>query len=322
MDLQAILEGFSKEVSSLKEALLTVQAQVPNPADLAALSGEMNTLRSAYSNLQASVNNPAPAQVVPVAPTIPVVQYLISEQMPMPDKFSGSKKNYTVVNFKLAVRRIFENIPNRYPDDASKIKFIGNLLEGSARKWLDAVELSTSPESVSILTHLDIFWLMLEKHFGHKSMPFENEVNLLAYKQGKNRISDFNVRFKQLASALDFNETALCAIYIFNLNEDTLNFLIRMPPIPRKLDELMERCAHLDSSFLSPRTGIDSSRAMQIDVVSQASHDKKLFCRYCKERSHMIDSCTKLARRNSKSSSSGRSDQPSPSQGKGPATRL
>ena len=113
----------------------------------------------------------------------------------MPDKFSGSKKNYTVVNFKLAVRRIFQNMPNRYPDDASRIKFIGNLLEGSARKWLDAVELSNSPESVSI-----VFWLMLEKHFGHKTMPFENVVNLVAFKQGKTETSDYNVRFKQLAS--------------------------------------------------------------------------------------------------------------------------
>lgn len=164
---------------------------------------------------------------------------------------------------------------------------------------------------------------MLEKRFGHKSMPFENEVNLLAHKQGKNKISDFNVRFKQLASAVDFNETALCAIYFYNLNEDTLNFLIRMPPIPWKLEELIERYAHLDSSFLSPRTsGIDSSRAMQIDVVSQVSHDKKLFCRYCKERSHMIDACPKLAKKTSKSSSSGRADQPSPGQGKGPATRI
>lgn len=320
MELQEILEAFSKEVATLKEALLTLQAQVPNPADLAALSGEMNSLRSAYSNLQATVSGPPSPQAIPVVSTTPVVQYVVSEQMPMPDKFSGSKKNYTVVNFKLAVRRIFENMPNRYPDDAARIKFIGNLLEGSARKWLDAVELSNSPESVSILTHLDIFWLMLEKHFGHKTMPFENEVNLLAFKQGKTKTSDYNVRFKQLASAIDFNETALCAIYIFNLNEETLNFLIRNPPIPRKLDELMERCAHLDSSFLSPRIcSADSSRAMQIDVVSQVSQEKKLFCKYCKERSHVIDSCPKLAKKKAKASSS---DKPSPSQGKGPATRL
>lgn len=126
MELHEILEAFSKEVASLKEALLTLQAQVPNPADLAALSGEMNSLRSTYSNLQASVNNPAPAQVVPVAPITPVVRYVVSEQMPMPDKFSGSKKNYTIVNFKLAVRRIFENMPNHYLDDPSRIKFIGN----------------------------------------------------------------------------------------------------------------------------------------------------------------------------------------------------
>ena len=90
---------------------MTLQAQVPNPADLAALSGEMNSLRNAYSNLQASVNSPTPPQVVPVSPTTPVIQYVVSDQMPMPDKFSGSRKNYTVANFKLAVRRIFENMP-------------------------------------------------------------------------------------------------------------------------------------------------------------------------------------------------------------------
>ena len=40
-------------------------------------------------------------------------------------------------------------------------------------------------------------------------MPFENEVNLLAFKQGKTKTSDYNVRSKQLASAIDVNEIVI-----------------------------------------------------------------------------------------------------------------
>lgn len=97
------------------------------------------------------------------------------------------------------------------------------------------------------------FWNNLEKHFGLKSMPFESEISLINYKKGKIRISEFNVRFKQLASAADFYESALCSLFIANLNTEILNFLIRIPPIPFTLAVLMELCAHLDSSFLGNR---------------------------------------------------------------------
>ena len=312
MDLSQVLDAFSKEMGSLKDALSNIQSQVPNQADFASLASELSSLRSAYSSLQDNLHSqqPAPNPIVHVQPPLPPsVQYVVSESMPMPEKFSGSRKSYTVANFKLAFRRIQDNMPNRFNDDASRIKFIGNLLEGAARKWLDHIEMADSDNSFEILNNLDYFWICLEKHFGQKSMPFSNEIELLKYEQGTTRISEFNIRFKQLAASLDFNESALCAIYIKNLNDETVNFLKRTPPIPRKLEEIMERCAHLDSGFLSSRSF--NPRAMQVDAVSR-SDVKKLFCPYCKMRDHSIDSCPKLARKNAQSSG----------QGKVPATRL
>lgn len=77
------------------------------------------------------------------------------------------------------------------------------------RTWLDGIELSTSEESVAIRTDLESFWHQLERHFGTKSMPFDPEVKLLRFTQGNMRICDFNQKFKQLASSLDFNENRL-----------------------------------------------------------------------------------------------------------------
>jgi len=307
-----VLDAFSKEMGSLKDALNNIQSQVPNQTDFASLAGELASLRLAYSSLQENLHSqpPAPIPIVHVSsPSPSSVQYVVSESMPLPEKFSGARKSYTVSNFKLAVRRVLDNMPTRFNDDASRIKFIGNLLEGAARKWFDHIEMAETDIAFEILNNLECFWMSLEKHFGHKSLPFANEIELLKLEQGNTRISEFNIRFKQLAAALDFNESALCAIYIKNLNDETVNFLKRTPPIPRKLDEIMERCAHLDSGFLASRSFVP--RAMQVDAVSRAE-DKKLFCPYCKMRDHSINSCPKLARKNEQSSG----------QGKVPATRL
>jgi hypothetical protein len=158
---------------------------------------------------------------------------------------------------------------------------------------------------------LESFWHQLEGHFGTKSMPFDPEVKLLRFTQGNMRICDFNQKFKQLASSLDFNENALCAVYISNINSETLDYLKKSPPIPKILNELMEKCAHLDVYFLN---SVLNPNKMQIDAIQAQS---RFFCVYCKKFDHSKEHCPALAAKAAKAASRLAISQ----SGKGQATR-
>lgn len=169
----------------------------------------------------------------------------IADPCPVPEKLTGEKKSYRVANFRLAVERVFDFLHDIYPDNSSRIKYIGNLLAGDARDWWDNLVVSNTEEAIAIQGDLESFWSHLEKHYGTLVMPFEKEVNLIRFNQGELGIRDFNLKFKVLASKVNFNEEALCAVYIANLNPPTLDFLKKSPPIPKTLQNLMERCGHL-----------------------------------------------------------------------------
>jgi len=52
-----VLDAFSKEMGSLKDALNNIQSQVPNQTDFASLAGELASLHLAYSSLQENLHS-------------------------------------------------------------------------------------------------------------------------------------------------------------------------------------------------------------------------------------------------------------------------
>ncbi len=86
---------------------------------------------------------------------------------------------------------------------------------------------------------------------------------MIRFNQGKFGIRDFNLKFKTLASKVN-------AVYIANLNPPTLVLLKKSPPIPKILQELMERCGNCVSRFLEYKSEEAKSRLplkMQVYAV-------------------------------------------------------
>lgn len=240
-------------------------------------------------------------------PPVPV-QYVVADPIAMPDRFSGSPR-FPLTSFKLSVERVFELSPGRFPSPRSRILFIGNLLDGSARRWFDSLQLVGTEESERTLSDLNAFWETMAKHFGLKDSRLQSEIKLLRFRQSKLTVSEFGIRYKQLASTVEFNERALVANFIANLNEDVLDFL-RRNVIPEKLEDLIQFCSKFDVDYLDPgrrtstvrnlsSTPTNSSNMMDIGVIGQELDEEsgiseKLICNYCRMKGHIKKDCKKL----------------------------
>jgi hypothetical protein len=253
------------------------------------LINQIHELRGVVQALQSS-NQPAP------------VQYVVTDPVVMPERFSGSKSSYPLGSFKLAVERVFELSPGRFPTDKAKVTFIGNLLDGPARRWLDTVQQTKTDDSFRVINNLDYFWESMSRHFGLKDSRLQGEIKLIKFKQLTLSVSDFGIRFKQMASTVDFNDRALVALFISNLNESALNFLRKQSVIPEKLDELIQLCCRVDDDFLDPKTKhfrnspIHTGNQMDVSVISE----QRVICNYCRLEGHLKKFCPKLLKKGDK----------------------
>lgn len=255
------------------------------------LLGQINELRGVIQSMQ--------IQQMPQG-QVATVQYVIADPVAMPDRFSGSRSSYNLTSFRLAVERVFELSGGRFPNDRSKVTFIGNLLDGPARRWFDSVEMTKSEESLRISHNINYFWESMAKHFGLKDSKLQSELKLIKLKQQNLSVSEYGIRYKQMASTLEFNERALVAIFIANLNDQTLDFLKRQSSIPEQLDELIQLCVRVDNDYLDPKGRTSrphfaaNEQHMDVGVIAENRSSPKFLCNFCKLPGHIKRNCPKL----------------------------
>jgi hypothetical protein len=144
----------------------------------------------------------------------------------------------------------------------------------------------------------------MSRHFGLKDSRLQGKTKLIKFKQLTLSVSDFGIRFKQMASTVDFNDRALVALFISNLNESALNFLKKQSVIPEKLDELIQLCCRVDDDFLDPKTNhfrnspIHTGNQMDVSVISE----QRVICNYCRLEGHLKKFCPKLLKKGDKRS--------------------
>ena len=238
-----------------------------------------------FSELVRSKNNIRPANFVAI-----------------PEKFSSLKDNYSVLNFKLGVTRIFDSrdYADRFSSDEDKINFIGHLLDGPVREWWDQyVNASSSIQGSSdVLSDLNLFWELLDDNFGVKHMPFENEVEFIHFEQGSMGIKEFNLKFQRYAILSGFNPKALICLYISKLNDTYLTY-VKTPPMPEDVEGMMRKAAFFDPSFLSSTRKRTVSQSLFFKPRSNVSpalptSTGQRFCDFCKRSGHTRESCYKL----------------------------
>lgn len=109
----------------------------------------------------------------------------------------------------MAVDRVFTFSEGRFNSDNRKIIYIGSLLEGPAQSWFNSIQSSNTVEAVSIMNNVELFWLSMSRHFSAKHSELQAELEFLDFNQDKLRVSEYSIRFRQLASTLKFNDAAL-----------------------------------------------------------------------------------------------------------------
>lgn len=261
-------------------------------AEILALKNQLHGLQ-----LQTQVQAETTAAVASVAANNQqLVQYVLADLIVHPEKFSANKSSYSLTSFKMATERVFELSGSRFPDDRSKIIYIGNLLECPARRWYNSIQSRSSDEARLLMSNLDHFWSVMAAHFGIKESRIQVELKLLRFRQDKLTAAEFGTRFKQMASTINSPERPLIAIFILNLNEKTMTSLRHQQNFPDRLEDLIQLCVRSDDDYLGQDKSFGSRLLSfrdddKMDVSAVERDYSDLVFNYCRKKEHIKRNC-------------------------------
>ena len=229
----------------------------------------------------------------------------------LPAKFDGNRA--LCRSFISQVRLIFKLQPNRYPDDSTKIGFIGTLLAGTAAVWFAPLFEQNSP----ILQDLTLFLKEFERTFGEYDRKSVAANKIHALKQGRKSASEYAAEFRQISCDLPWGEAALVDLFLRGLNDDIKDLLLIFP-VPENLHDAISSAVSCDLR-LSQRHSEKRRRPafepiinhpatsvvpMELDLVQQKSQLKgplspeerrrrmlNNLCLYCGNPGHVLLEC-------------------------------
>ena len=160
-------------------------------------------------------------------------------------------ENQTLQSFLTAIELQMEN--DGVTDDARKIRYVGNYLEGRAWYWFEPImrEKNTKPEdewsdrTTKVLSNFANMKKVMRQVFGDIDERTMAAKKLQALRQTKS-VRDYITEFQMITSGLDWDEEALMDKFKGGLKQNILNLLICFPLEPKSLDELMERAQKID----------------------------------------------------------------------------
>ncbi len=148
-------------------------------------------------------------------PLPPVTSSASACPMAKPVTYSGEADACS--GFLLQCSLYFEMQPHQFISDRAKIAFIISLLSGRALQWAESIWNSRSPVVRSLNTFVDHF----REVFGTSTSAISVHDELFRLRQAGTPIHDYTVRFRTLAAASGWNETALLAAYRRGLDSPT-----------------------------------------------------------------------------------------------------
>ncbi len=235
-------------------------------------------------------------------PLPPVTSSASACPMAKPVTYSGEADACS--GFLLQCSLYFEMQPHQFISDRAKIAFIISLLSGRALQWAESIWNSRSPVVRSLNTFVDHF----REVFGTSTSAISVHDELFRLRQAGTPIHDYTVRFRTLAAASGWNETALLAAYRRGLDpqtrrqmaiyDDTVgleNFLQRALHISQHLT-----ACHTEESFTtgaSPATRPPAPEPMQMEryhltPTERARRSNLGLCLYCGAHDHLLPDCS------------------------------
>lgn len=111
---------------------------------------------------------------------------------------------------------MFDQQPNTYHADKSRIAFLLSLLAGRAAQWATAVWESNSP----VCDSYGAFTLEMRKIFDHPLKGKEAAKRLLLLTQGSSPVAQYAIDFRILAAESGWDDTALQDVFLRGLSDN------------------------------------------------------------------------------------------------------
>lgn len=218
-----------RNLTENNQALVTQIAQLT--AQVAMLTSHLS-----QSAQPAQATQPSP----PTPPPLPPLPPQRESYAPDPEPFAGDLDKCR--GFLLQCSLVFNQRPQTFPSDQSKVHYILGLLRGRALAWAEAVNSSQSVVNMSV----EEFIAKMKLVFDHPDHCGNAAKRLLNLRQGSRSVADFSVEFRTLAADSKWNDEALRGVFVKGLNESLKDELASRDE-PSDLDSLVSLAIRLDN---------------------------------------------------------------------------
>ncbi|XP_073425377.1 uncharacterized protein [Dendrobates tinctorius] len=162
--------------------------------------------------------------------------------LPLPDKFSGDGASCRGFISQCSMQ--MELLATRFPTERAKVGFIVSLLSGKAFEWATPLWERGDPE-VRTAAH---FLTAIKQVFLGPRVTHDTSLQLLALTQGALSVSQYSVRFRTLASELEWSDKAPIPVFWRGLAEHVKDALSTKEG-PASLEELIAISTRIDLRF-------------------------------------------------------------------------
>ncbi|KAH7432751.1 hypothetical protein KP509_07G038000 [Ceratopteris richardii] len=170
----------------------------------------------------------------------PSTSFMKEPKICMPEKFNGDGAKFR--GFLQQVKLYIHMQPDRYPDDASKVGFIGTLLYGQALSWFAPI----LEKDMAILHDYEEFLGELIATFGDADTSRVAETKLRKLRQGNRPASTYASEFRELICDLAWHEDYFISQFRWGLRDDVKDLLLMMPEV-KTLNEYINQAIQCDN---------------------------------------------------------------------------
>jgi hypothetical protein len=208
------------------------------PIDVGALLGRIGELERQNAALAArsAVIHPESTHA-----TLPKIK--------LPEKFDGNRSNYR--GFINQLHLVFRLHADKYPTTEIRVAFVGTLLTGKALAWFNPI--IEHPERYQAQW---ASWDAFLKHFAAQFAPIDPAITsankIRRLRQGNSPASSYAAEFIQLASDLDWNDSALINMFRSGLSDAVKDMLVHYD-YPDTLSLAMELAIRCDTRLHETR---------------------------------------------------------------------
>lgn len=221
-----------------------------------------------------------------------------------PEKFSGKMSD--AKNFVAVCRDIIALQPSRFPDERSKIIFVGTNFVGNALTWYRNVRMEHEWTANPELATIERFFELILYTFDDPNSVYVSRDQLSRIKQGNESCLSYTTRFRNVAIETGYNEVAKVALFRNGLNDSLKDALANMQSLPETFEQFSKLAITLDNRQYQRRVEhrkFHGPQPMQLDTITTPglSLKKELkeyrmkngLCLYCGERGHLLKECGK-----------------------------